>query len=78
VFKVAYSLKDQIKRSVPFLEVYNKEQIMDAGYKFKEEILKIKQELMNNKVGTLAGDRILADAEGDPNIEFKGDYDDDD
>jgi hypothetical protein len=36
------SLKDQIKKSVPFLEVYNKEQITEAGYKFKEEIMKIK------------------------------------
>jgi uncharacterized protein YaaN involved in tellurite resistance len=44
---------------------------MEAGYKFKEEILKLKQELMSTKVGTLAGDKILADAEGDPNIEFK-------
>ena len=46
---------------------------MEAGYKFKEEILKIKQELMSTKVGTLAGDKILADAEADPNIEFKED-----
>lgn len=40
--------------------------------------MKIKQELMSVKVGTLAGDKILADAENDPNIEFKEDQDDDD
>jgi hypothetical protein len=56
---------------VPFLEVYNKEQIMEAGYKFKEEIIKLRQELMSTKVGTLAGDRILEEAENDPNLDLK-------
>ena len=56
---------------MPFLEVYNKEQIMEAGYKFKEEIIKLRQELMSTKVGTLAGDRILEEAENDPNLDLK-------
>jgi hypothetical protein len=33
---------------VPFLEVYNREQIMEAGSKYKEEIIRIKQQLMNS------------------------------
>ena len=53
------------------MEVYNKEQIMEAGYKFKEEIIKLRQELMSTKVGTLAGDRILEEAENDPNLDLK-------
>lgn len=35
-------LKDQIKRAVPFLEVYNREQIMETGQKYRDEIMKIK------------------------------------
>ena len=31
---------------------------------------------MNSKVGTLAGDRIIDDAENDPNIVFKDDDED--
>ena len=68
-----YSLRDQVRKAVPYLEVYNKEQIVEAGFKFKEEIMKIKQDLMKTKVGTLAGDRILEDAENDDNIVFKDD-----
>ena len=56
--------------------MFNKEQIFEAGYKFKEEILKLKQELLATKVGTLAGDKIIADALADPNIEFKDDDND--
>ena len=44
---------------------------MEAGYKFKEEIIKLRQELMSTKVGTLAGDRILEEAENDPNLDLK-------
>lgn len=64
-------MKDLVKKAVPFLEVYNKDQIVEAGFKFKEEILKIKQELMRSKVGTLAGDRNIEEAENDPDFEFK-------
>jgi hypothetical protein len=35
-------LKDQVKRAVPFLEVYNREQIMETGQKYRDEIMKIK------------------------------------
>jgi hypothetical protein len=35
-------LKDQIKKAVPFLEVYNREQIMETGQKYKDEIMKLK------------------------------------
>jgi hypothetical protein len=31
-----------IKKAVPFLEVYNREQLVEAGFKYKEEILKLK------------------------------------
>ena len=41
----------------------------EAGHKFKEEILKLKQELMKSThVGTYAGDRIIEEAENDPDI----------
>ena len=39
-------LKDQVKKAVPFLEVYNREQIMETGQKYREEIIKIKNQLM--------------------------------
>lgn len=50
-----YSLKDMIQQAVPFLEVYNREQIVEAGHRYKEEIMKLKQEIQNAglKVGTL-------------------------
>ena len=64
-------MKDLVKKAVPYLEVYNKDQIVEAGFKFKEEILKIKQELMKSKVGTLAGDRNIEEAENDPDFEYK-------
>jgi len=32
-------LKDQVKKAVPFLEVYNREQIMETGQKYREEII---------------------------------------
>ena len=35
-------LKDQVMRAVPFLEVYNREQIMETGQKYRDEIMKIK------------------------------------
>jgi len=35
-------LKDQVKRAVPFLEVYNREEIMETGQKYKEEIIRLK------------------------------------
>jgi hypothetical protein len=46
---------------------------MEAGFKYKEEILKLKQELTNNgkPVGTLQGDRHIDEAENDPNMFLK-------
>ena len=50
----------------------------EAGHKFREEIMKIKQELMKSThVGTYAGDRIIEEAENDPNI-ILGEGDDND
>ena len=40
--QVHKDLKEQIKRAVPFLEVYNREQIMETGQKYRDEIMKIK------------------------------------
>ena len=57
-----------MKNAVPFIEVINREEIVEAGYKFKEEIFKLKQEMTQSRVGTLAGDRIIEEAENDPNI----------
>ena len=34
-----------IKDQVPFLEVFNREEILEAGFWYKDEILKIKAEL---------------------------------
>lgn len=52
MYNFSYSLKDLVKQAVPFIEVFNKEQLVEAGYRYKEEIFKLKQELMNSKVGT--------------------------
>jgi hypothetical protein len=38
-----FSLKDQLQKAVPFLEVFNREQIMETGHKYREEIIKLKQ-----------------------------------
>jgi hypothetical protein len=57
-----------IFKAVPFLEVYNRDQVVEAGYKYKLEIEKLKQEINTFKVGTLQGDRIIEDAEIDPLI----------
>lgn len=68
------SLKDQIKKAVPFLEVFNREEIMETGQKYKEEIIRLKQQLMNSQhVGTYQGDRLIEEAENDPNIKFAED-----
>lgn len=60
-----------VKQAVPFIEVYNREQIVEAGHKYKEEIFKLKQEIQKTggkSIGTLAGDRYIDEAENDPNI----------
>lgn len=46
---------------------------MEAGYKYKEEILKLKLELTNNgkQIGTYQGDKLLEEAENDPEIYLK-------
>lgn len=36
-----------MKKAIPFLEVYNWEQIMETGQKYKEEIVKLKSQLIN-------------------------------
>lgn len=36
------SLKDLVKQAVPFLEVFNREEIVEAGHRYKEEIFKLK------------------------------------
>ena len=64
-------LKDQIKRAVPFLEVYNREQIMETGQKYRDEIMKIKNSLLKQShLGTYMGDRLIEEAENDPNIKL--------
>jgi len=60
-----------VKQAVPFIEVINREEIVEAGHRYKQEIFKIKQEIMSSKVGTMQGDRIIEDAENDPNIVLK-------
>ena len=66
-----------MKKAVPFLEVFNREQIQEAGFKYKEEILRLKQEILHskNQIGTLQGDRNIEEAELDPNM-FLNDLDD--
>jgi len=66
-------LKDLVKQAVPFIEVVNREQLVEAGHKYREEILKLKQEIMSSKVGTLAGDRILEEADADPLLNLPDD-----
>ena len=65
------SLKDQVKKAVPFLEVYNREQLLETGSKYKEEITKLKNQLTKQQhIGTYQGDRIIEEAENDPKIKF--------
>ena len=71
-------LKELVKQAVPFIEVVNREQLVEAGHKYREEIIKLKQEILSSKVGTLAGDRILEDAENDPLLHLKDDEEDGD
>jgi hypothetical protein len=60
-----------MKKAVPYLEVYNREQIMETGQKYKEEIMKLKNQLMKaSHVGTYMGDRLIEEAENDPNIKL--------
>ncbi|CDW76546.1 protein phosphatase 1 regulatory subunit 7 isoform x1 [Stylonychia lemnae] len=61
-------LKELVKNACPFIEVINREEIMESGYRFKEQIFKLKQEMTNSRVGTYQGDRIIEEAENDPNI----------
>ena len=52
-----------MKGAVPFIEVVNREELVEAGFKFKEQIFKLKQEMMSQtpagQVGTVTGDRII-------------------
>jgi hypothetical protein len=60
-----------MQKAVPFLEVYNREQILETGQKYKEEIMKLKNELMKQShIGTYQGDRLIEEAENDPNIKL--------
>lgn len=73
---ILFSLKDMITSAVPFIEVINREQIVEAGYRYKEEIIRMKAEIIGQgKIGTYQGDRILDEAENDPNMKFKDDND---
>jgi hypothetical protein len=60
-----------MQKAVPFLEVYNREQILETGQKYKEEIMKLKNELMKQShIGTYQGDRLIEEALNDPNIKL--------
>jgi hypothetical protein len=51
--------------------VYNREQIMETGQKYRDEIMKIKNQLMKSAhVGTYMGDLLIEEAENDPNIKL--------
>jgi hypothetical protein len=51
---------------VPFLEVCNREQILETGQKYKEEIMKLKNQLVGQAhLGTYQGDRFIEEAEHD-------------
>ena len=45
-----FSLKDQMKKAVPFLEVCNREQLLETGQKYKEEIMKLKSQLVGQGI----------------------------
>jgi hypothetical protein len=41
-------------QSIPYLEVINKEEIAEAGHRYKQEILQLKNEIKNlGKTGSL-------------------------
>ena len=51
--------------------MFNREQLMETGQKYKEEIMKLKQQLMKSShLGTYQGDRYIEEAENDPNIQL--------
>jgi hypothetical protein len=44
---------------------------METGHKYREEIMKLKNQLMKSAhVGTYLGDRLIEEAENDPNIKL--------
>lgn len=51
---------------MPDIEVINNEQIKEAGYRYKEQIIKLRGQM--DKTGTYEGDRNLVEAEQDPDI----------
>ena len=63
-------LREMVQDVVPTIEVVNQETIREAGYKYKQELAKLKEEINNvgkkNQVGSAAGDRHLEEAGIDP------------
>jgi hypothetical protein len=59
-------LHEMVQDVVPDIEVINNEQIKEAGYRYKEQIIKLRGQI--DKTGTYEGDRNLVEAEQDPDI----------
>lgn len=63
-----------VTQQMPSIEVINREQIVDAGHRYKEEILKLKTEILaHGKVGSYTSTKNIEEAENDPNFELKDD-----
>ena len=62
-------LKEMVSDVLPNIEVVNNDQLKEAGFKYKEELYRLKDSInriTGNQVGTATGDRLIAEAENDP------------
>lgn len=59
-----------VRDVVPEIEMVNNSQLHEPGFRYKEQIIQLRQKL--NQVGTNEGDRALYEAQEDPN--FNIDY----
>lgn len=64
-------LTDMVQDVVPNIEVVNHTTLKEAGHRYKEELANLRHQIAkigNTQVGSSAGDRIIADAEADPDF----------
>ena len=61
-------LTEMVRDVVPEIEVVNQQILKESGFRFKEEFKKLREKVKELKVGTAQGDRLLEDAEEDPDL----------
>ena len=69
-------LTDMVQDVVPNIEMVNQTVIKESGFKYKQELMSLREQIAKigkTQVGTAAGDRLIADAEVDPEFQGFGD-----